>query len=98
MYLLLRDCPFFGGSFIRGSTVTGLYEICTYEKTRYTLLNFIDQKNSSGVGKFVVVADPTVVEEVLRAEGKYPVRDKTITPQMKWLVAQSGYPPGFGME
>ena len=52
----------------------------------------------SGVGKFVVVADPNVLEEVLRAEGQYPVRDETITPQMKWLAEQSGFPSGFGSE
>ncbi len=49
----------------------------------------------SGVGPLVIVADPNALEEVLRAEGKYPMRDKFFTPRTKWFKDQAGIPAGF---
>ncbi len=43
----------------------------------------------------VIVADPVVLEEVLRAEGKYPQRDKLFTPKIKWFSDHIGIPAGL---
>ena len=33
----------------------------------------------------VLVKDPSIIERVLRAEGKYPIRDTTFSPNIVWL-------------
>ncbi|XP_064400964.1 probable cytochrome P450 49a1 isoform X2 [Halichondria panicea] len=43
----------------------------------------------------VIVAHPDALEEVLRAEGKYPQRDKLFSPKMKWFFDQHGTPAGL---
>ncbi len=43
----------------------------------------------------VMVADPNVLEEVLRAEGKYPIRDKLFSPKVSWFLNQIGRPAGL---
>ena len=43
-----------------------------------------------------MMADPNQLENILRAEGKYPVRDTNMTPNMQWLTTKSKYPVGFG--
>ena len=51
---------------------------------------------SGGKNNFVMMADPNQLENILRAEGKYPVRDTNMTPNMQWLTTKSKYPVGFG--
>ena len=51
---------------------------------------------SGGKNNFVVMADPNQLENILRAEGKYPDRDANITPNVRWLVTKLKYPVGFG--
>ena len=48
-----------------------------------------------GNNNFVVMADPNHLENVLRAEGKYPVRDVNFTPRLAWIMTNLGYPPSF---
>ncbi len=45
-----------------------------------------------GSGDMVVVADPEYLEEVLRAEGKYPQRDKLFGPKVTWFAKEFGVP------
>ena len=64
-----------------------------YDKQSYTSYN-----NYVGNGNFVLVADPNALEEILRAEGKYPERDRTITPRVKWFTNQFNQPSFFANE
>ena len=43
-----------------------------------------------------MMADPNQLENILRAEGKYPDRDANISPNIRWLVTKLKYPVGFG--
>ncbi len=47
----------------------------------------------AGSHYIVVLKDPTVIENVLRAEGKYPVRDTVFTPKFAWLFKNRGKAP-----
>ena len=51
---------------------------------------------SGGKNNFVMLADPNELENILRAEGKYPERDANMTPNMRWLATKLKYPVGFG--
>lgn len=44
----------------------------------------------------MVIADPNQLENILRAEGKYPARDANFTPNMAWIITKSNYPVAFG--
>ncbi len=37
----------------------------------------------------MVVKDPATIEKVLRAEGKYPIRERLFTPNFVWLYENS---------
>ena len=50
----------------------------------------------SGGNNFVMMADPNQLENILRAEGKYPDRDANISPNIRWLATKLKYPVGFG--
>jgi hypothetical protein len=54
--------------------------------------------NSGGKNNFVVMADPNQLENILRAEGKYPDRDASISPSIRWLQTKSKYPVAFGVK
>ncbi|XP_064401026.1 probable cytochrome P450 49a1 isoform X2 [Halichondria panicea] len=80
-----------------------LLEISKVRKSGEPLWEFYDRKFKEygeimkitlpGVGPMVIVADPDVLEEVLRAEGKYPQ-----SPKMKWFSDQHGIPATFSNE
>ena len=53
---------------------------------------------TGGQNNFVVMADPNFLEAVLRAEGKYPVRDSNFTPNMEWISTKLKYPPAFSVK
>ena len=36
--------------------------------------------------RFVLIRDPQSIEDVLRAEGKYPDRNQTMTSGIRWLT------------
>lgn len=47
----------------------------------------------------IVTKDPASVEQVLRAEGKYPLRDTIITKNLAWLYREvAKQEPGFFAE
>ena len=33
----------------------------------------------------VLVKDPSIIEVVIRAEGKYPIRDTMVSPNFAWI-------------
>ena len=52
--------------------------------------------NGIGSNNFVYLADPCCLENILRAEGKYPRRDINVTPNTEWLLTDMGYPVTIG--
>ena len=46
----------------------------------------------------VLINDPNSFEAILRAEGKYPVRDSTFTPGMQWFYKQFNMPIPLSMQ
>ena len=55
-----------------------------------------DMPFSGGNNNFVMMADPNQLENILRAEGKYPNRDSNFTPTLEWFQTKSKYPVAFG--
>ena len=52
----------------------------------------------AGGNNFVVMADPNLLETILRAEGKYPRRDTTLSSNMAWLMTKLDYPVSVAFE
>ena len=47
----------------------------------------------------IIVKDPSVIEHVLRAEGKYPLRDVVINKRLGWLYKnRADLLPNHGIE
>ena len=46
----------------------------------------------------VMMADPNELENILRAEGKYPDRDANFTESVKWFQTKSKYPVAFAVK
>ena len=42
-------------------------------------------------GNFVYIADPNTIEDVLRAEGKYPTRVQNMDDRVAWFFTHLGY-------
>lgn len=53
---------------------------------------------NSGGKNFVYMADPNSLESILRAEGKYPRRENTQTPNMEWLITKLKSPVPFAIK
>lgn len=52
----------------------------------------------TGGSKFVFMADPSCMENILRAEGKYPRRDAILPAKVEWLLAEMGYPTSVAFQ
>ena len=52
----------------------------------------------AGGNNIVVMADPNLLETVLRAEGKYPRRETFLSPNMAWLMTKLNYPVSMSFE
>ena len=49
--------------------------------------------------RFVVIRDPQSIEDVLRAEGRYPDRNQTMTAGIRWLTENRAKQPSpFAMQ
>ena len=48
--------------------------------------------HTTGGRDMVLISDPNSLEAILRAEGKYPMRDTSVTPRMTWLLKKLNYP------
>ena len=53
---------------------------------------------STGGNNFVMMTDLNQLENILRAEGKYPRRDNNLSPNMEWLLTRSNYPVQFALK
>ena len=52
----------------------------------------------TGNNNFVMTTDPNHLENILRAEGKYPMRDNNSLPNMEWIIKDLKYPVMFGTQ
>ena len=49
--------------------------------------------------RFVVIRDPQSIEDVLRAEGRYPDRNQTKIAGLRWLLEKRAKQPSpFGIQ
>ena len=44
------------------------------------------------------MANPNMLENILRAEGKYPRRENTLSPNLEWILAKLKLPPPFAIK
>ena len=51
-----------------------------------------------GGNRFVYMANPNMLENILRAEGRYPRRENTLSPNLEWILAKLKLPPPFAIK
>ena len=44
------------------------------------------------------MANPNMLENILRAEGRYPRRENTLSPNLEWILAKLKLPPPFAIK
>ena len=44
------------------------------------------------------MANPNMLENILRAEGRYPRRENTLSPNLEWILAKLKLPQPFAIK
>lgn len=44
------------------------------------------------------MANPNMLENILRAEGRHPRRENTLSPNLEWIMAKLNLPPPFAIK
>ena len=44
------------------------------------------------------MANPHMLENIMRAEGKYPRRENTLSPNLEWILAKLNLPAPFAVK
>ena len=47
--------------------------------------------SSKGGNNFVYIANPNVLENILRAEGKYPRRESNLSSHLQWILSKQNF-------
>ena len=62
------------------------------------LYSYVVVSLPTGGSNFVFMADPSCMENILRAEGKHPRREATLSSKVDWLLSEMGYPPSIAFQ